>query len=80
MSERFTMRVPAGTGNVLAPGALDQQVGGTISIRHGDGTIEGVVIAAEIVKDGTAALVTVEVPDGTLPKRWLAGYSISEQP
>jgi hypothetical protein len=80
MSERFTMRVAAGRGTVLAEGALDGQIGETVTIWREHDQVEGTVVAAEITEAGGAAMVTVEVPDGTLPRPPLAGCSIGREP
>lgn len=61
MSERFKIRVLAGEGNVFAQGALDEQIGKTITVHREHGDVEGIVAAAAIVEDGAAADVTVDV-------------------
>jgi hypothetical protein len=76
MSETFTMRVPAGHGSAFAPGALDRQVGQPVTVHLGDGDVEGTVLAAEVTGDGAGVDVTIEVPDGSLPKQDLPGSSL----
>ena len=72
MSERFTARIPAGEHEVFAAGAFDGSIGETIRVSRGGfgrDLTEGVVRAAEVTGDGSAVLLTVEVPDETVPRR-----------
>ena len=41
------------------------------------GDAEGLVLAAEITPEGDTVMVTVALPDGTLPKQSLSDYSVS---
>lgn len=79
MSETFKMRVGAGPGNTFSPTAFDRQVGEAVTVQAATGDMEGTILAAEVVEDGAAVEVTVEVPDGTLTEQALAGYSIADQ-
>jgi hypothetical protein len=72
VSERFTFRKPAGE-----PGSPAQYTPENVKYliysqfmtakQYGGRRRYGLVVAAEAVEDGAAALLTVEVPDGTLP-------------
>lgn len=66
MGETFTVRVPAPRGwERFAPGALDSTVGSMIRVRDERTRqfCEATVKAAEVTEDGTACLLTVELPD-----------------
>jgi hypothetical protein len=76
MSETFKTRVAAGCGDVFGPSAFDGQIGEVITVRTGKGDVEGVLRGTEIIEEGAAMLLTVEVPDGTLPVLPLGGHSI----
>ena len=77
MSEVFIAWQPAPADTVFAQGAFDAQIGGTIRVRlPGGGETEGTIRGVEVEADGSGAKFMVEVPDRTLPKMPLAGYSI----
>jgi len=70
MSETFTMRLESGPHMRYAPGAWDRDIGSTTRVRlPGGGTAEGTIRAAVVSEDGREAVLTVEVPDGTLPEQ-----------
>lgn len=66
MGEVFTVSVPPpGEWDRFAPGALDSAVGHPIRVRD-ERTREfalATVTAAEVTEDGTACLLTVELPE-----------------
>jgi hypothetical protein len=81
MSERFTMWLPAESPGIplvqWTPEAVREAFAGrTIRVSTGDAACEGTILAAEAAADGSGIYATVEVPDGTLPKQPLSGYSI----
>jgi len=79
MSETCTVRIPADVDEVFAPGAFDGNIGKAMAVTltgRGADAVEGVVRAAEVIDDGLAVLLTVEVPDGTLPRQSLSGFSL----
>ena len=79
MSETFTMALKSGPDLRYAPGAFDGTIGSTTRVKlPGGGEAEGIIRAAVVNKDGSEAEITVEVPDGTLPKQPLGGYSIGK--
>lgn len=64
---RVQTRMAAGAAAVYAPGAFDASVGrtvpvtvATVPLRRLDATL----VAAEVVEDGAAALLTFELHDG----------------
>jgi len=63
----MTLRIPAEGDTWFAPGWLDGQVGASVTIRHGSGSVEGTVVAAEVVRDGTATDVTIDFPVAVFP-------------
>lgn len=64
---RFTYRQPAGPGTVFDRGAFDASIGKDITVNDVDGTPKrGKLIAAEVVEDGAAVLLTIEA-DADLP-------------
>jgi hypothetical protein len=81
MSETCTVRIPADKDEAFAPGAWDGSIGKAMAVTltgRGADAVEGVIRAAEVTDDGSAVLLTVEVPDGTLPEQPLTGgYSIA---
>ena len=81
MSETCTVRIPAAENEAFAPGAFSGNIGKAMAVTltgRGADAVEGVVRNAEVIDDSSAVLLTVEVPDGTLPKQDLSGYSIAE--
>ena len=80
MSERFTMTLTAGPDTIYRSSAFDGQIGTTTRVKlPGGREVEGVIRNAVVSEDGSEAGITVEVPDGTLPKSPLGGYSIRRQ-
>jgi len=80
MSETCTVRIPADVNEVFAPGAFDYRIGKAIAVTltgRGADAVEGIVRAAEVLGDGSAVLLTVEIPDGALPRKPLSGFSLS---
>ena len=81
MSERFSIARKAGPFTDYAPSAAARLIGTTTSVElPGGRKVEGLICAAAVKEDGSELEITIEVPDGTLPRQWLGGYSISEQP
>jgi hypothetical protein len=77
MSEVFIAWEPAPADTVFAQGAFDGQVGSTIRVKLPRGReADGVIRSVTVADDGGGAEFIVEVPDGTLPKQPLSGYSI----
>jgi len=77
MSQVFIAWEPAPAGTVFAQGAFDGQVGSTTRVKlPGGREAEGVIRSAKVAEDGSGAEFIVEVPDGTLPKQPLGGFSI----
>jgi hypothetical protein len=79
MSEVFIAWEPAPADTVFAQGAFDGQVGRVIRVKlPGGREVDGVIRSAMVIEDGSGAQVLVEVPDGTLPRQSVAGYSIAD--
>jgi hypothetical protein len=77
MSETFTARLDSGPHIRYAPGAWDRAIGDTIRVNlPGGGMAQGIIRGAVVNEDGSEAEITVELPDGTLPKP-PGGYSIA---
>lgn len=58
---RFQARIPAGEGEVFAPGAFDRVVGQVAPLRLDEDRTEiALIVAAEVAPDGRSALVTYE--------------------
>ena len=77
MSETFTIRMESGPDMRYASGAFDRDIGSTTPVRvPGGGTAEGTIRAAVVSDDGSEVELTIEVPDGTLPKQRLSGFSL----
>jgi hypothetical protein len=78
MSERFTIARTAGPDTVYAASAGVSLAGTTTRVKlPGGREVEGLICAAVASEDGSEIEITVEVPDGTLPRLPLAGFSIS---
>jgi hypothetical protein len=78
MSDVFIAWEPAPADTVFAQGAFDGQVGGTTCVKlPGGREAEGKIRSATVAEDGGGVEIIVEVPDGTLPKQSLEGYSIA---
>ena len=78
MSEHFIAWEPAPAGAVFKSGAFDGNVGRVIRVKlPGGREAEGIIRSAMVIEDGSGAEVIVEVPDGTLPKQPLGGFSIA---
>ena len=78
MSEVFIAWEPAPAGTVFASGAFDGHAGRVIRVKlPGGRETEGIIRSALVIEDGSGAEVIVEVPDGTLPKQRLEGFSIA---
>lgn len=59
----ITIRIGATPGSRFAPNAFDRQLDAIIKIIAGGETIEGKCTAVEVVDDGTAAVLDLEVPE-----------------
>ena len=57
---RFQVRQPAGDGTRFAPTAWDGQVGKVVPFRVGDREDQVKLVAASVVEDGAAVLLTFE--------------------
>ena len=76
MSETFTMGLRAGPDTFYAQSAFDGQIGSTTRVKlPGGGEAEGIIRSVVVSDDGSEVEITVEVPDGTLPKQRLEGFS-----
>lgn len=77
MSEVFIAWEPAPADTVFAQGAFDGQVGGMTRVKlPGGREAEGKIWSATVAEDGSGVEMIVEVPDGTLPKQPLSGFSL----
>ena len=80
MSEIFTIARKAPPHALYAAGAFDGQIGSTTRVKlPGGREVEGIIREAVVSDDGSEVEVTIEVPDGTLPKLPLSGYSIEQK-
>lgn len=70
---RIQLRQPAPAGSGYAPNAFDSQIGKEVPFNI-DGNRRGLcaIVAAEVTEDGSAALLTVDVPDDDFGGRFLA--------
>jgi hypothetical protein len=76
MGETFAFSQRGEEHEKFAPGVADGMIGRRFPVKfEGRESVEGAVVAAEVLDDGTLLWVTVEVPDGTLPKAPLSDYS-----
>lgn len=57
---KFTMRIPAGPGAVFTPDAADKMRGDTV-VNMGDVKGTARILVAEVLDDGSAIEVTVEL-------------------
>jgi hypothetical protein len=79
MSQVFIAWEPAPAGTVFAAGAFDGSIGSTTRVKFPGGReAECLIRAATVAEDGSGVEMIVEVPDGTLPKQPLGGYSSAE--
>jgi hypothetical protein len=79
MSDVFIAWEPAPADTVFAQGAFDGQVGSTTRvILPGGQRVEGKIRSATVAADGSGVEMIVEVPDGSLPRQSLAGFSIAD--
>lgn len=62
---RFSFRMPAAGDSRFAPDAFSAQVGKTINIELPHGRATGILLAAEIVDEGRAAVLMLECGEGT---------------
>jgi len=77
MSETFKTRLAADAGERFGPRVFDRQIGNPCRVKLPDGSHAfGTLKEAVVSDDGREVEITVEVPDGTLPKQSLSGYSI----
>jgi hypothetical protein len=61
-----TFQQKAPTGSIFAPGCFDTSVGKTCPVTVDGRTVTGAVIRAyQVVDDGAAIEVTIEIPDET---------------
>ena len=59
---RITIRLAADPDTVFAPTAFDHQLGHAIAVTTTIPGVEGKLVAAKVIEDGTAAELTLEVP------------------
>ena len=79
MSQVFIAWEPAPAGTVFAQGAFAGEVGSATPVRlPGGGEVQGTVRSVKVAEDGSGAEWIVEVPDGTLPKQPLKGFSVAD--
>jgi len=77
MSERFSIARKARPDVAYAPSAATSLTGTTTRVELPGGRyVEGVICAASVNEDGSELEITVEVPDGTLPRQLLSGFSL----
>jgi hypothetical protein len=78
MSEVFIAWEPAPAGTVFSQDAFAGQIGSTTPVKlPGGREVQGKLRSVKVAEDGSGAEWIVEVPDGTLPKPPLKGYSIA---
>lgn len=66
---RFTFIYHAPVGDVFAQDAFDKQLGTDVTFRAHSGrpSYSGELVAAEVIEDGRAAMVTLDLPDEAIP-------------
>ena len=80
MSKTFTIWRKAPPHTIYGAGAFDGQIGSATRVElPGGREAEGIIRAAVVSEDGSEVEVTIEVPDETLPKQPLSGYSIRQE-
>jgi hypothetical protein len=59
----MTLWIPAGPGEMFAPGAFDHRIGTTIGVNLGSFGDQGTLIHAEVAEDGSGARLTLELAE-----------------
>jgi hypothetical protein len=62
---RFSLIMHAPAGDAFASGAFDTQLGTEVQFRAQSGrpTYTGILVAAEVIEDGHAARIMLDLPD-----------------